>query len=90
MTFMKTMILALLLATAGFAGAQDRSWLDDEAVYRDDVQNSGDGEPSAAKTEAPVTFSRTKRSVAPIVGMACEHGYKSVGDDCVAVNVEFE
>lgn len=33
---------------------------------------------------------RCKRSVAPIVGMPCEAGFKPVGDDCVMVNVEFE
>ena len=40
-------------------------------------------------TQPQPTLSRRKRGVAPVVGMACEPGYKQIGDDCVCANVEF-
>ena len=75
---MKTLILAAMLAIAGLAGAQEHVMSDDEALH----------DPEG--TSAPATLSRSKRSVAPIVSMPCEDGFKPIGDDCVPVNIEFE
>ena len=41
-------------------------------------------------TEPQQKLSRRKRGAAPVVGMACEPGYKQVGEDCTFANPEFE
>jgi len=87
---MRGMVLAVMLVTAGLAGAQEQMMPGDEAVHLDDVQETADGVSKSAATDAPATLSRKKRGVAPIVGMPCEDGYKQVGDDCVTSNIEFE
>jgi hypothetical protein len=35
-------------------------------------------------------LSRARRSIAPIVAMPCAPGYKSIGDNCIPANIEFE
>ena len=40
--------------------------------------------------EPPVTLSRRKRGVGPVVGMPCGEGYKLIGDYCVVSNIDFE
>jgi hypothetical protein len=36
------------------------------------------------------TLSWRTRGVAPVVGMPCTPGFKSVGDECVPANIDFE
>ncbi|MDR6714929.1 hypothetical protein J2W83_004566 [Pseudomonas hunanensis] len=77
---MKTVMFAALLAMAALAHAEDQGQdTEDYAV--------------AAESLAPAPETRAgrqKRSVAPIVGMSCEPGYKQVGDECTMANPEFE
>ena len=82
---MKAMVMAAFLASAGFAQAQSS----DELITMDLAENSGESVAGETSEPAP-TLSRKKRGVGPVAGMSCEGGYKQVGDDCVAANVEFE
>ncbi len=51
---------------------------------------SNDEQPPQEPAEPQVKLSRRKRSVAPVVGMACAPGLKTVGDECVMANVPFD
>jgi len=81
---MKTLILTAMLVTAGLAGAQE------QVMSADEIQRTRDGASSTKSTSAPTALSQQARGIGPVVGMACEDGYKRVGEDCVPANIEFE
>jgi len=87
---MKIMVMAALLSITGLAQAQEPVVKDNGADQVGNLAYDVVDNPASENGVEPVNLSRQKRGVAPIVGMPCESGYKSVGEDCVLANPEFE